>query len=184
MADGARALRIGLHAVDQVAPRLFHLAEELRVRMLRLQIRAGADVIRARHPEHVEQAGHEHVEAEQGEPVRVDLVVGGDPVGVVHHEDAGPASRPFRMRHVAGMPSSSWVSMRATVMSALLSWRLHSIGTEGNGAKPHAGGVEHRVAEGGGHRVDAASPTPRGGWSRRWINSNSSLGTSGKVRIG
>src|SRR5206468_7572189 len=29
--DGARALRIGRHAVDQVAPRLFHLAEELRV---------------------------------------------------------------------------------------------------------------------------------------------------------
>jgi uncharacterized protein YcnI len=32
--------------------------------------------------------------------------------------------------------------------------------------------------------VDAASPTPSGGWSSRWINSNSSMGTSGKVRIG
>ena len=32
--------------------------------------------------------------------------------------------------------------------------------------------------------VEAASPAPSGGWSRRWISSNSSFGTSGNVRMG
>src|SRR6185295_1537257 len=35
-----------------------------------------------------------------------------------------------------------------------------------------------------GTGVEAASPAPSGGWSSRWMSSNSSLGTSGNVRIG
>jgi hypothetical protein len=95
-------VRVGAHAVDQIAPRLVHLAEELVVAVLGLQIRAHADVGGARDAEHVEEIGREHVEAEAREAVGVDLVVRGHPVGVVDHEDARPLAGRVRMRHVAG----------------------------------------------------------------------------------
>ena len=102
VADAAGARGIGVHAVDQIAPGLVHLAQELLVAVLGLQIGAGADVVGARDAEHVEEIGREHVEAQAGQPVGVDLVVGGDPVGVVHHQDAGPLAGALGMRHVAG----------------------------------------------------------------------------------
>jgi hypothetical protein len=102
VADAAGARRVGAHAVDEVAPRLVHLAQELLVAVLGLQIRAHPDVVGARDAEHVEQIGREHVEAEAREAVGVDLVVGGDPVGVVDHQDARPLAGPFRLHHVAG----------------------------------------------------------------------------------
>ena len=72
---------------------------------MRLTIRLGrahADVGGARDAEHVEQIGREHVEAEAREAIGVDLVVGGDAVGVVDHENARPLAGPFRLSHVAG----------------------------------------------------------------------------------
>jgi hypothetical protein len=92
---------VGVHAVDQIAPGLVHLAQELLVTVLGLQIGAGADVVGARDAEHVEEIGREHVEAQAGQPVGVDLVVGGDPVGVVHHQDAGPLAGALGMCDVA-----------------------------------------------------------------------------------
>ena len=94
--------RIGVHAVDEVAPGLVHLAQELVVAVLGLEIGAHADVVGARDAEHVEEIGREHVEAETGDAISVDLVVGGDPVGVVHHQDARPLAGTLGLRHVAG----------------------------------------------------------------------------------
>ncbi len=70
--------------------------------MLGLEIRAHADVGGARDAEHVEEVRREHVEAEAGETIGVDLVVRGHAVGVVDHEDARPPARRVRMRHVPG----------------------------------------------------------------------------------
>src|SRR5262250_1170689 len=183
--DAPRARGVRAHAVHEIAPRLVHLAEKLRVGVLGLEVRPHADRIRARRPEHVEEARHEHVEAESGQPVRVDLVVGGDAVGVVHHEDARAPSLAFRMRHVAGDAvvflgehasdgHEGAPSRAAFTRSARKGTVRRRTPVASNTALPRAAGTG----------VEAASPTPSGGWSRRWISSNSSFGTSGKVRIG
>src|SRR5215467_2601796 len=185
VADASRARGVRAHAVHEIAPRLVHLAEELRVGVLGLEVRPHADVIRARHPEHVEEARHEHVEAEAGEPVRVDLVVGGDAMGVMHHENARAPSLAFWMRHVAreavvflsehaGNGHERAPSRAAFTRSARKGTVRRRTPVASNTALPRAAGTG----------VEAASPTPSGGWSRRWISSNSSFGTSGKVRIG
>src|SRR5215510_39479 len=182
-APGARGVRA--HAIDEIAPRLVHLAEELGVRVLGLEVRPHADVIRARHAEHVEEARHEHVEGEGGESVRVDLVVGGDTVGVMHHEDARALARTRRLRHVAGEAvvflgehagdsHERAPSRAAFTRSGRKGTVRRRTPVASNTALPRAAGTG----------VEAASPTPRGGWSRRWISSNSSFGTSGKVRMG
>jgi hypothetical protein len=72
--------------------------------MFRLEIGAEADVVRAGHAEHVEEARRKDVEAEGRQPVRVDLVVGGDAVGVVHHQDAGVRALSLGIRRVARDP--------------------------------------------------------------------------------
>jgi hypothetical protein len=84
-----------------------------------LEVGALADVVRPREAEHVEEARDENVEAEAGEPIGVDLVVGGDAMGVVHHHDPRPRTRRLRMRHVAGIPSRSCVTMWATILIAI-----------------------------------------------------------------
>ena len=102
MPEARRARGVRLQPLDEVVPGLVHLHEELAVGVLRLQVGALADVVRSRHPEHVEQARHEHVEAEGGQLIRVDLVVRGHPMRVVHHHHPGARTAPLRMRHVAG----------------------------------------------------------------------------------
>src|SRR5215471_6228361 len=183
--DASRPRRVRAHAVLEIAPRLVHLAEKLRVGVLGLEVRSHADGIRARHPEHVEEARHEHVEAERGEPVRIDLVVGSDAVGVVHHEDAWPLAWAVGLRQVAGDAvvflgehasdrHERAPSRAAFTRSARKGTVRRRTPVASNTALPRAAGTG----------VEAASPTPSGGWSRRWISSNSSFGTSGKVRIG
>src|SRR5215510_11004434 len=183
--DASRAPGVRAHAVHEIAPRLVHLAEKLRVGVLGLEVRPHTDVSRARHPEHVEEARHEHVEAESGQPVRVDLVVGGDAMGVVHHEDAGPPSLAFGMRHVTGDAvvflgehasdgHERAPSRAAFTRSARKGTVRRRTPVASNTALPRAAGTG----------VEAASPTPRGGWSSRWISSNSRAGTSRKVRMG
>ena len=56
----------------------------------------------------------------RGQPIGVDLVVGGDAVRVMDHQHAGPRPRPFGMGHVAGNAVSSCVSMRATIVIGVL----------------------------------------------------------------
>ena len=53
-------------------------------------------------PNHVEEIGREHVEAEAGQAVGVDLVIGGHPVRVVDHQDTRPRPGRVGMRQVAG----------------------------------------------------------------------------------
>src|SRR5215813_863304 len=185
VADASRARGVRAHAVHEISPRLVHLAEELRIRVLGLEVRSHADGIRARHPEHVEEARHEHVEAEGGESVRIDLVVGGDAVGVMHHEDTGPLAWAIGLRHVA--------------RDAVVFLREHA--RNGHERAPSRAAFTRSARKGtvrrrtpvasktafpraAGTGVEAASPTPRGGWSSRWMSSNSSAGTSGKVRMG
>src|SRR6266508_226905 len=93
-----------MDALDEIAPGLVHLAEELTVRVLGLQVGAAADVVRAWNAEHVKQARGEDVEAEGGESVRVDLVVGGDAVRVVNDQDPGTLASPLGVRHVTANP--------------------------------------------------------------------------------
>jgi len=96
-------VRLGsAHAIDQVAPGLVHLTQELVVAVLGLEIGTHADVSRARDAEHVEQIGREHVEAEARQAIGVDLVVCGHAVGVVDHQDAGLLAGSVGVRHVAG----------------------------------------------------------------------------------
>jgi hypothetical protein len=104
VADRGGARRVGAHALDEVMPRLVHLAEELAVGVFRLQLGALADVRRPRDAEHVEEARYEHIEPELGETIGVDLVVGRDAMSVVHHQDPGSLAEPLGMRHVAGNP--------------------------------------------------------------------------------
>src|SRR5499427_11162086 len=185
VADASRARGVRAHAVHEIAPRLVHLAEELRVGVLGLKVRSHADLGRARHPEHVEEARHEHVEAEGGEPVRVDLVVGGDAMRVMHHENARAPSLALGPCHVAGEAvvflgehasdgHEGAPSRAAFTRSARKGTVRRRTPVASNTALPRAAGTG----------VEAASPTPSGGWSRRWISSNSSFGTSGKVRMG
>src|SRR5437773_1175114 len=96
-----------------------------------------------------------------------------------------PPARLFRMGHVAGDAvlflgeHAGDGHGRTRVMAAFTrSARKGTVRSRtpvaSNTALPRAAGTG----------VEAASPTPRGGWSTRCINSNSSLGTSGQVRLG